>query len=334
MLNAYWDERQGATMQTLKEWWGKFKAGVLTHWVWVGAIASITLLIVSPLIGDADSRSVVKTIASVVLASGVAGAVIRSSTFTEMFIGRIVDVFYDGKHLRSRNDLSEICSRTLNALLEAESSVLRGAVSNELLSQYLDFKQGYVYKDFRVQVQVLRVDQVQGLIYVLETVRATVIPNTGRRSVTFLWSWDSPYTRMANAELMQISIDGKALPPESFAAKKDKHGVLRSAYVHAIEADKSSEVRPFELMRRVKKVIEAKSDPVTNYRFSVPALAMSVELMDFPEDKLHAQLASFGMPRQFEPDRKETDGVGQWRSMSYAGLIFPGQGAILQWFLK
>src|SRR5690242_4428935 len=116
MLNSRWDQPIEANMEMLKEWWGRFKSGVVTHWVWVGAIASITLLIVSPLIGNPESRKVAQTIASVVLASGVAGAVIRSSTFTEMFIGRIVDVFYDGKHLRSRNDLSEICSRTLNAL--------------------------------------------------------------------------------------------------------------------------------------------------------------------------------------------------------------------------
>lgn len=321
-------------METLNTWWAKAKVAALTHWVWVVTIASITLLAISPLIGNAEAKKIVQTISSVILASGVAGAVIRSSTFTEMFIARIVDVFYDGKHLRSRKDLAEICTRTLNALLESESTVLRGAVGNELLTAYLDFKNGYVYKDFRVQIQVLKVHDDRGLIEVLETVRATVIPNTGRKNIEIVWTWSSPNTRLASARLLQLYVDGQEIPAAEIAPT-EKNGMLRSSYT--FELDKianQDEVRSFELVRRVQKVIEVRADPISTYKLSVPALDMSIELSNFPEDKLTAELQSFGMPRQFTPDRKDSDRAGHWRSTRYSGLIFPKQGAILQWFLK
>ncbi|MBD9471236.1 hypothetical protein [Pseudoxanthomonas sp. PXM01] len=290
----------------------------------------MTAILLSPAIGSDELKASVRTIASVVLASGVAGAVIRSSTFTEMFISRIVDVFYDDKHLKSRNDLAQICTRTLNALLASESPTLQGAVGAELLSEYLDFKHGYVYKDWNVIIRVRSFDAATGLLEVEETVQATVIPSPGRKSFDFLWSWRSPHTPAAGAELTYLEIADERIPKEKFEAKLDGDGVLRSSYTHNFDA----EVKDFLLTRRVEKKIELKRDAVTSYRFIVPCLGMSISLGEFPQDKLVLVVDRAGLPRAFKPDRDPKDNSGHWFRQTYSGLIFPRQGANLQWFIK
>jgi hypothetical protein len=250
-----------------------------------------------------------------------------------MFIARIVDVFYDGEHLKSRNDLAQICTRTLNALLGSESPALRGAVGNELLPEYLDFKQGFVYKDWAVELQFDGFDS-DGLVRILETIRATVIPNPGRSTLEFRWTWHSPNAPRANANLLSMSIDGHNIPLSLCGATPDTDGVLRSIYTHSLSGQTASDTAGFELVRRVRKLVDVAADPVTIYRFAAPSLSMSVHLLDFPEDKLTAELVGCGLPRDFQPDRQLSDGCGQWRSQKYIGLIFPRQGAILQLFLK
>jgi hypothetical protein len=320
-------------MKSLVAWWDKAKIAAINHWVWMAAIAAITLLIVSPLIEDEESRRVAQTIGSVILASGIAGAVIRSSTFTEMFIGRIVDVFYDGDHLRSRNDLRAICTRTLNALLEKESTMLRGAVGSELLDTYLDFKLGYIYKDFTAQIQVERVDKTNGTIHILETTRATIVPSRGTTKLELKWTWISA-SSVSQAALMSMSIDGTAVPLKSLTPMQISGGV-GSIYTHQIEnAPSGEDSRAIEFVRRVRKVIDVKRDPVTVYRYTAPCLGMSVELLDFPDSDLKCQIQSFGLPRDFSPDRNDADSAGHWRSQKYAGLIFPRQGVMLHWLIN
>lgn len=319
-------------MDTLFGWLHSAKRFGQEHWVWALTIAAITTLLLSPLITNPEYKSALRSLASVILASGVAGAVIRSSTFTEMFIERIVDVFYEARHLRSRKDLGDICTRTLNALLENESTALRGAVGPELLLNYLDFKLGFVYRDFRIQVQVTKVNH-DGTIEILETVRATVIPNSGKSKIPLTWSWQSALSAKAHAELTSLSVDGKNIPKQEFDLP-DESGKKRSSYDYTVKTDGDGTPLPFEIVRRVKKVIPVREDPIAIYRFVVPALDMSVELMDLPEGQVAVQLHALGLPRNFEPDRQETDGVGHWRSQAYSGLIFPRQGVILQWSMR
>lgn len=321
-------------MEMLKSWWGTAKENALTHWVWIASIAAATLLFISPLITDEEVRKAVQTVGSVVLASGVAGAVIRSSTFTDMFIARIVDVFYDGKHLRSRKDMKEICTRTLNAMLESESPVLRGAVGSELLNGYLDFKLGYVYKDFSAQIQVEKLDRANGTVQILETTRTTIIPNPGTTELALKWTWSSSSPQSAaSAELIFMSIDDKEIDKtqltEDPTPTAEKKGFR---YTHRLEKAQTDDGAPLvEYVRRVRKVMDLRKDPVSICKFTAPCLGMSVELLDFPAKDLKCEATAFGLPDDFKPDRKPEHNSGHWRSQKYSRLIFPRQGVMLQW---
>lgn len=322
-------------MDTLKQWWEKAKYNLTTHWVWIAAIAAATLIAVSPLIGDDESRSAARTIGSVILASGIAGAVIRSSTFTDMFIGRIVDVFYDGKHLQSRKDMKDICTRTLNALLESESPFLRGAVGNELLNGYLDFKLGYIYKDFKAQIQIEKIDRDNGTLHILETTRTTIIPNKGTTSVELNWTWNSttPGSK-SSAELVYISIDEKAIPLDEVNQDGTTTTSNGFKYIHRLEKSQTEENAPFiEYVRRVRKVVDLRRDPVSVCRFTAPCLGMSVDLFDFPEQDIKCETTALGLPESFKPDRMPNEKSGHWRSQRYSRLIFPRQGVMLQWMI-
>ncbi len=243
-------------MEALEVWWRWIKNVVINHWVWIASIVATTGLALSPLIADQDIRKVIVTIGSVVLASGIAGAVIRSSTFTDMFIARIVDVFYEGKHLRSRKDMKEICTRTLNALLESESPALRGAVGSELLNGYLDFKLGYIYRDFSVQIEVKGLDRDTGVMEILETTTAIIVPNPGVAQITLHWAWFSLGHTSAKADLLTISIDGDKIDLAKLHENEQAIDNRGFSYRHALKnTSTESEDNGIVYVKRAKSLL-------------------------------------------------------------------------------
>ncbi|KOB04024.1 hypothetical protein AE921_00440 [Xanthomonas arboricola] len=249
-----------------------------------------------------------------------------------MFIARIVDVFYDGKHLRSRKDMKEICTRTLNALLESESPALRGAVGNELLNGYLDFKLGYIYREFSANIEIRSVDVERGIVEMVETTVATIIPNPGVSQIDLTWSWFSSLVdSAARAELLSVTIDGKHIELQALREKSPDTD-NKFIYTHKLGAAfDDSASGPVVYTKRVKKSIDVRKDPITIYKFTAPCLGMTVTLLDLPQADLECQAQAFGLPDEFEPDRKKSEGQGHWRTQKYSRLIFPRQGVILQW---
>ncbi len=302
----------------------QYQQNILTYSLTIGII--LLLLSFAVFIHKDWVKDLLRTLGSIIVASGVFSAIVKSKFFTDIFRDQLRKVVYCDEHLSVRSDINTIWENVTKQLYQSRFPELTRDISEALLG-YVPTDAKWYYDNFNYEIHISFLDDEKQYIILNEKEEFT-IKAMGSQPIHFKTSstFKHPKTdhERSGYELISLKINESEVDldkPENKPTIRKRNGTISVKHNKELKGTTSylierEEEKCYSLIVENNKSIRA-NQLIKNFKLMVT----------FPRE-LNLKFYAMGTKKEFR-ESKNHNGDTTILQARYQGLILPRQGCRL-----
>lgn len=209
--------------------------------------------------GKDQISTILVTIGTVMLSSGVFNSITKSSHFLEIFSDQIKRIFYTEEYIAKQKNLDEIFNNVTKAICKENFNKINDKLHQSILNNYLPANQNFYYQDCEIEINMKESEIGMDYVEITEKTSVNIIcEGKGEIEIPLnsIIQYDQNDQESTNYQLLAFDIDNVSILGIFDPEIKYEDGAMKIVATHKLSKQES-----YKIFREEKKTYSIKLNP-------------------------------------------------------------------------